>query len=86
MNTLIILATIPAILALVNLLKRFGLDGAWSALAAVLFGVFLSVSDGLWGAMPLYQWLASGLILGLSAAGLFDATKQASSTTNYTIR
>lgn len=82
MNTLITLATIPAILALVNLCKRLGLDGNWSLLVAVGLGIFLAIADGYWHAEPLYQWAASGLILGLSAAGLFDATKTKAPTVN----
>lgn len=74
MEPVIILATAPAIVALVNLCKRFGLTGAWSALVAVVLGVALAVGDYLWGASGLYQAAAGGLLLGLAAAGLYDLT------------
>lgn len=72
------LATIPAILALVQLIKQLGVTGKWNTLAAVVLGVVISVGEywvytsdltpaGFYGAA------ATGLILGLSAAGLYDA-------------
>ena len=66
------LATLPAILALVNLGKRFGLSGPWSALAAVILGVALSMAEQAWGASPVFAAARTGLILGLGAAGLYD--------------
>ena len=81
MNTAIVtLATIPAILGLVNLAKQFGIAGRWSALLAVLIGVLIAVAeyltsaDELATAAGIYGAVATGLILGLSAAGLYDAT------------
>ena len=39
-NPLVVVASVPAILALVNLLKgTFGIPGKWNALVAVLIGV-----------------------------------------------
>ena len=72
METLTLLATAPAILALVNLAKSFGVAGRWSAALAVVLGVGLSVTDGLYGAEPLYGWIAGGLLLGLGVSGLYD--------------
>ena len=76
MNTAITLASIPAILALVNLAKLFGIQGRWATLLAVLLAVLLNVGTYYGGASPLYEAIASGLILGLSAAGLYDVTKE----------
>lgn len=67
------LLTAPAILALVNLLKGLGLGGRWSALAAVLLGVGVALVEHYAPADPV-QTLTPGLIIGLSAAGLYDAT------------
>ena len=39
MDGVLTLATIPAILALTNLLKSFGVEGRWSMLAAVILGL-----------------------------------------------
>ena len=81
MNTAIVtLATIPAILGLVNLAKQWGVRGRWSALLAVCLGVAIAVVEYLTGAgvvvtaAGVYGAVATGLILGLSAAGLYDAT------------
>ena len=77
---IVTLATIPAILGLVNLAKQFGIVGRWSALLAVLLGVLIAVVEYLTGADVLvtaggiYGAVATGVILGLSAAGLYDAT------------
>lgn len=72
MDALVFLATLPAILALVDLLKKLGLPSKAALLVAVLLGVGLSVSDHLWAADPLYQAIAQGLILGLGAAGVYN--------------
>ena len=85
MDTALTLATVPAILAIVQLGKSLGLSGKWSALVAVILGVLLSVATYLLSAYGWYQAAASGLILGLSAAGLYDAARIASpTTTTYT--
>lgn len=68
------LASVPGIVALVNLGKGLGLSGRWSALAAVVLGVALNLAS--WG-LAGYTWYsaaADGLILGLGAAGLYDLT------------
>ena len=72
MTTITLLATPAAVLALVNLAKRFGITGPWATLLAVLLGVGLTVADYLLGADALYGAIATGLILGLGAAGLYD--------------
>lgn len=77
MEIITTLATIPAILALVNLAKHFGVVGRWSTLLAVALGVLLALAD--WAAIgpPGGSWYtaaASGLILGLSASGLYDVS------------
>lgn len=75
MDAVLTLATVPAVLAIVNLLKSVGLSGKWSALAAVVVAVGITISSELFGDHPVYAAAATGLILGLSAAGLYDATK-----------
>jgi membrane associated rhomboid family serine protease len=71
----IVFATIPAILALVNLGKRLGLKSPLSLLLAVILGVVLSVLDVLLGTNIYYQAAMSGLLLGLAAAGLYDVAQ-----------
>ena len=64
------LVSVPAILALVNLAKGLGLSGKWAALVAVVLGAGLAVAQGQLGALPWFQDLIQGVLLGLSAAGL----------------
>lgn len=66
------LVSVPAILALVNLAKGLGLSGKWAALVAVVLGAGLAVAQGQLGALPWFQDLIQGVLLGLSAAGLYD--------------
>ena len=73
-STVLFVVSIPAILAIVNLLKGVGLAGKWSALVAVLVAVLLNVANFYLAASGGYQAIMGGLILGLSAAGLYDAS------------
>lgn len=68
----IILATVPAIVALVNLAKGLGLPTRYASVLAVLLGIGLAVADQALGALPAYQAASSGLLLGLGAVGLYD--------------
>ena len=72
-ETIVTLATVPAILALVNLAKTLGLSGRWSALVAVLLGVGISLAE-IYAPATLWQGIAGGVLLGLGAAGLYDMT------------
>ena len=74
MDAVTTIATVPAIVALVNLVKGLGLSGKWSALVAVLLGVAVNVAISLWGSAAWFEAAATGLILGLGAAGLYDLT------------
>lgn len=69
--TIITLATVPAIVALTNLIKGLGVHGKWSALIAVLLGVGLT-AGGQYVEAELWNTISEGLILGLGAAGLYD--------------
>jgi hypothetical protein len=69
---IILILTPAAILALVNLAKRLGLSGAWSALLAVILGIALHLAVWYWGAETWFSYAVQGLIAGLSAAGLYD--------------
>ena len=77
MDTITLIATVPAILALVNLAKDLGLGSSRAMLLAVLLGVALNVADYYLATSGGYQAAVQGLILGLSAAGLYDVTKAA---------
>ena len=71
MDTVITLASVPAILALVNLAKSLGLQGRWSALAAVVLAVGIVAAEA-YAPAGLVETISRGLILGLAAAGLYD--------------
>lgn len=66
--------SVPAIIALVNLLKGVGSLGRWAAVAAVAVGILLTVSAYFWGDAGWYIASARGALLGLAAAGLYDLT------------
>ena len=83
-----LLATPLVVIALVNLAKRLGLSGAGPlALLAVILGVGLALGDYLaLGGQPattagVYTAIATGLILGLTAAGLYDVADKIGGTT-----
>ena len=71
------IATVPAILALVNLSKSFGVTGKWAALVAVLLGVGINLAQWAWADAAWFTAATSGLLLGLGAAGLYDITPPA---------
>lgn len=66
-------ATVPAIVALVNALKRMGMDPKRGGVpAAILLGVGLNLAQHFWGGQEWFAAAAQGLLLGLAAAGLYD--------------
>ena len=74
MDSITTLATVPAVVALVTVLKQFGVTGRWATLAAVLLGVAVTAGStyldpGVWATVT------DGLILGLGAAGVYDVAK-----------
>lgn len=82
MDTVVTLATVPAVLALVTLLKDLGLPSKLAPLVAVLLGVVVTLVDawaggGFASSQEVVQSISVGVILGLSAAGLYDSAKVA---------
>ena len=73
MNTVSALATVPAIIALVTIAKDAGLRTSWASLLAVALGLALSVADYLFAGSGVWQAASSGVLLGLGAAGVYDA-------------
>jgi hypothetical protein len=73
MDPIITLASVPAVIALVNLIKSTGfLPPKFAAVLAVLLGIALVAGNtylpGIWDV------LSEGIILGLSAAGIYDVS------------
>lgn len=79
MNELMTVATVPAIVAMVNLAKRLGLPGRAALVLAVALGVGLNLAAWAWADLPAFTAASDGLLLGLAAAGLYDLTPAGSS-------
>jgi len=77
MDTLNTLLSVPAVIAIVQFGKAFGLAGKWALLTAVIVAVALNLATYQWSASGWFDAAASGLLLGLSAAGLYDVAKTA---------
>nr|DAW72596.1 MAG TPA: holin [Caudoviricetes sp.] len=67
-----ILLTVPAIVALTNLAKRTGLPSRWAPLVSVLVGVAVACGDAYSTGSGYLDAVARGIILGLTASGLYD--------------
>ena len=67
-----ILLTVPAIVALTNLAKRSGLPSRWAPLVSVLVGVAVACGDAYSTGSGYLDAVARGIILGLTASGLYD--------------
>ena len=67
-----ILLTVPAIVALTNLAKRTGLPTALAPLVSVLVGVAVACGDAYSTGAGYLDAVARGIILGLTASGLYD--------------
>ncbi len=65
-------ATVPAIVAMVNAAKRLGLPGRAGLVLALVLGVGLNLATYAWAGAPWFDAASSGLLLGLAAAGLYD--------------
>ena len=72
MEYITMIASVPAIVALVNFAKRLGLKGETPLIAAVVFGVAINVANHYLGGLEVYQAIIAGLMTGLAAAGLYD--------------
>lgn len=77
MDAVITLLTAPAILALVNLFKTLGMSSKLAPAAAVLIGLGLALFE-FYGSPEFVQTIERGLIVALSAAGLWDLSSTSS--------
>lgn len=64
-----------AVVAVVELLKRAGLDSRWAGVAAVVVAVVGNLAATYWADSPVATALAQGIILGLAASGLWSTVK-----------
>ena len=70
------IATVPAVLALVNLLKKAGLPAVAAPVVSLVVGV-LAVFAGQHADVAWVKAVSEGLIVGLAAAGVYDIAKPA---------
>jgi len=76
-DTLNTILSVPAIVAIVTVLKSLGVTGKWSLVAALVVAVGLNLAAYAWGAEGWYAAVVTGLLTGLAAAGVYDAAKTA---------
>ncbi|AVJ51223.1 holin [Microbacterium phage PuppyEggo] len=87
MDIAITLASIPAIIAIVTLAKDLGLRSTFAPILAIVVGVafalfdLFSIGDSVIGTQTILQAIAAGVLLGLSAAGLYDGARAIGSKT-----
>lgn len=85
------LATIPAIIALVTLAKDLGLRSTFAPILAILLGVALALFDLFAlgnteiSVQVVLQSIGTGIVLGLSAAGLYDGARAIGSKAQQTV-
>jgi len=81
MDTILTLASVPAILAIVQLLKNAGVVvGKWAALVSLALGIIFTLADyGFLGGVQTpagwYGAVLAGVVLGLSASGVYEVAK-----------
>lgn len=79
MDAINALASIPAIVALVQVAKSFGVAGKWSIVTSLAVAVAINVAVYLWAASGMFDAVATGILFGLGAMGLYDIATLASS-------
>lgn len=77
MDAITLIASIPAIVAIVNLAKRLGLTNQYALILSVVLGTVINTANFYLGANGGYQAAIEGLLIGLAAAGLYDTAKTA---------
>lgn len=77
MDAITTIATVPAVIALATIAKDIGFPTRLVPLLSIGFGVALQTLQALTlgGVDNWYEVLSLGLILGLSASGLYDGAK-----------
>lgn len=78
------IVTVPAIVALTNLIKSLGVGGKWSALVAVALGASLALATWALTGTGWWEQISSGILIGLAAAGLYDLTPSSTPANNVT--
>ena len=79
MDTIEIIASVPAIVGLVNLMRdRAKVPSDLAPFIALFLGVGFTMAQGLFTGNIYYDLASKGLILGLAASGIYDVAKKPS--------
>ena len=79
MDTIEIIASVPAIVGLVNLIRdRAKVSSDLAPFIALFLGVGFTMAQGLFTGNIYYDLASKGLILGLAASGIYDVAKKPS--------
>lgn len=77
----VLILIVPAVIGLVNMLKRAGLPTSLAGPVAVALGLVFTISYGLWGEHRLFVLSMLGILIGLGATGFYDLRKLGASDT-----
>ena len=70
-----ITAVVAVIIGLESILKNFGLKSKWIPVANLAFGVLGAFLYASMNSMPLAEIIFMGIIMGLTASGLYSGVK-----------
>jgi len=68
----LLLGSIPVVLGVVSAIKKVGLSSRWAPIVSLVLGLGLSF---FLGGDTTFQVVLQGLVVGLSASGLYSGTK-----------
>ena len=68
-------SAILVIIAIIQMIKSFGLNQKYSPIIAVILGIGFSLVMAYYGNTVEYEAIIKGLIVGLGAVGLYSGTK-----------
>ena len=77
----VLILIVPAVIGLVNMLKRAGLPTSLAGPVAVALGLAFTISYGIWGEHQLFVLSMLGILIGLGATGFYDLRKLGASDT-----
>lgn len=75
MDAVTTLLTVPAIVALVNILKDIGLPSKFAPIAAIILAAGLAMADYFLVSYGFYADLVNALVMALAASGVYDLVR-----------
>lgn len=67
--------SIAVLIAVLELIKRLGFNPKYVPLVAVVIGILANIANTLYGGGVIYDAGMTGLVIGLSAVGLYSGGK-----------